>query len=86
MRSFEFTVRDVLGIHARPAGLLVKLAKSLNSEITLSKGEKFADATRLMALMNLGIGQGDRILVVIRGGDEEKSERAIRDFLEANLA
>ena len=85
MRSFEYTVRDALGIHARPAGLLVKLAKTLDSEITLSKGDRWASATRLMALMNLGIGQGDVIRITLQGGDEDASEKALRAFFNENL-
>ena len=85
MKSFEYTVKDALGIHARPAGLLVKLAKTLDSEITISKGEKSANGTRLMALMNLGVSQGDVIRVTVEGGDEDAAEQAIRSFLENHL-
>ena len=85
MRKFEYTVRDALGIHARPAGLLVKLAKTLDSEITLSKGDRSASATRLMALMNLGVGQGDVIAITIQGGNEARSEQVIASFLTKHL-
>lgn len=40
MKSFEYTVKDELGIHARPAGLLVKEAKKFQSECTITKGDK----------------------------------------------
>lgn len=46
MKQFSYTVQDHMGIHARPAGLIVKLAKGLNSEIIIEKGEKSADARR----------------------------------------
>lgn len=85
MKRFEYTVKDALGIHARPAGLLVKLAKTLDSEITLAKGEREASATRLMALMNLGVAEGDVIRVTVEGGDEDAAEAAIRAFLERSL-
>ena len=39
MKSFEYTVKDELGIHARPAGLLVKEAKKFQSECTITKGD-----------------------------------------------
>ena len=85
MKRFEYTVKDALGIHARPAGLLVKLAKTLDSEITLTKGERSASATRLMALMNLGVAEGDVITLTVEGGDEDAAETAIRAFLENHL-
>ena len=40
MKTFDYTVKDELGIHARPAGLLVKEAKNFTSKITIKKGEK----------------------------------------------
>lgn len=85
MRSFEYTIKDALGIHARPAGLLVKTAKPLDSVITIAKGEKTAIATGLLALMNLGVKQGDVISVRIVGGDEAASEQVMRRFLQEHL-
>ncbi|MBQ9109875.1 MAG: HPr family phosphocarrier protein, partial [Oscillospiraceae bacterium] len=50
MRTFIYTIKDELGIHARPAGMLAKTAKALDSEITITCGEESAAATKLMAL------------------------------------
>ena len=44
MQKFTYVIKDELGIHARPAGLLVKEAKKFASTITLSCGEKKAVA------------------------------------------
>lgn len=51
MKTFEYTIKDELGIHARPAGILVKEAKNYESKIKITKGQKTAEATRLMAIM-----------------------------------
>lgn len=85
MRTFDYTIKDELGIHARPAGMLVKTAKALGSEITITKDGKSVGAAKLMALMGLGVKCGDTITVSISGGDEEASEKAMREFLSANL-
>lgn len=85
MKTFEYTIKDELGIHARPAGMLAKTAKSLDSEITITKGEKTVGAVKLMALMGLGVKCGDTVTVTINGGDEAASEAAMKAFLEANL-
>ncbi|MGN0653612.1 MAG: HPr family phosphocarrier protein [Oscillospiraceae bacterium] len=85
MKTFTYTIKDELGIHARPAGLLAKKAKELDSEITITKGEKTVGATKLMALMGLGVKCGDTITVNVSGVDEENAEKAMKEFLEANL-
>ena len=85
MKTFEYTIKDELGIHARPAGMLAKTAKALDSEITITKADKSAGASKLMALMGLGVKCGDTITVTITGGEEEASEKAMKEFLEANL-
>ena len=85
MKTFNYTIKDELGIHARPAGVLAKTAKSLDSQITITKGEKSAIATKLMAVMGMGIKCGDIVTVTVDGGDEAKSERTIKNFFETTL-
>ncbi|MGN0575333.1 MAG: HPr family phosphocarrier protein [Ruminococcus sp.] len=85
MKTFTYTIKDELGIHARPAGMLAKTAKSLDSDITITKGEKTVGATKLMALMGLGVKCGDTITVTANGGNEDAALEELRSFLEANL-
>ena len=63
MKQFQYTIKDALGVHARPAGLLVKLAKQYISTITLEKNGKTCDMRKLMAVMGMGIRQGETITV-----------------------
>lgn len=81
MRTFEYTIKDKLGIHARPAGLLVNSVRALDSEVTVTKGAKTVGGAKLIALMGLG----DTITVTVSGGDERASENALKEFLEKNL-
>ena len=54
MKSFTYTIVDPVGIHARPAGLLVKTAKAFSgTEISVTKGDKTVKSTQLMKLMGL---------------------------------
>ena len=86
MKKGEYVITDALGIHARPAGLLVKAAKALDSTITIEKvGGKTAAATKLMAVMGMGIKQGDTVVVTAEGGDEEASIAAMEQFFKDNL-
>jgi phosphocarrier protein HPr len=84
MKEFKYTIKDPVGIHARPAGQLAKEAAKFQSIITIIKGEKNADTRRLMALMGLGIKQGDVITITADGSDEAQAADAILSFLTKN--
>ncbi len=86
MKSFEYTITDPVGIHARPAGMLVKEVKGYaDSTVTITKGDKTVNLLKLMALMQMGIKQGDTVKVEIEGGDEDAVAAALEDFFKANL-
>ena len=87
MKQFTYTITDPVGIHARPAGLLAKAAKALDSTITITKadGSKSAAATKLMAVMGLGVKTGETITFTIEGGDEEASAAAMEQFCKENM-
>ena len=85
MKEFEYTITDPVGIHARPAGLLVKEVKKYASAINVVKGEKSVNALKLMALMGMGIKQGDTVKVTVEGADEDAAAAAIEAFFKANF-
>lgn len=85
MKEFTYKICDELGIHARPAGVLVKKAGEFSSEIIMYKGEKSADMKRLFALMSLAVKQGDTVRVTVSGDDEDRACAEIESFLKNNL-
>jgi phosphocarrier protein len=85
MKSFEYTVTDPVGIHARPAGLLVKEAKQYGASITITKDGKSADAKKLMMLMGLGVKKDDTVTVSVEGEDEDAVVAKIEEFFKNNL-
>ena len=86
MKQFTYIITDPVGIHARPAGLLVKAAKALDSTVTIEKvGGKSAAAAKLMAVMGLGIKQGDTVSVTVEGGDEDANAATMEQFFKDNL-
>ncbi len=85
MKNFEYTIKDELGIHARPAGMLVKEAKKYQSKITITKEGKTVEASKLMAVMSLGVKCGQTVQVAVEGPDEEEAAAGIQAFFEANL-
>ena len=85
MRTFEYTITDEVGIHARPAGLLVKEAKNYDSVIKVTKDGKSAEAKKLMALMGLGVKKGDTVTVSVEGGDEDTVAAKMEKYFRNNL-
>ena len=85
MKEFSHTIRDENGIHARPAGLLVRRVKELGLPVTITKGEKCADASRLFAVMGLGIQCGDTVIVRVEGDGEAEAASALEAFFKENL-
>ncbi len=85
MKTFSYTIKDKLGIHARPAGLLVKEAKKYESQIQIKKADKAALATKLMAIMGMGIKSGQTVEIQISGMDEEAAFEGMKAFFEENL-
>jgi phosphocarrier protein len=85
MKSFEYTVTDSVGIHARPAGMLSREAKKYKSAICVIKNGKSANVLRLMALMGLGVKCGETVTVTIEGEDEDTVAPLIEAFFKENL-
>lgn len=85
MKEFQYVIQDPVGLHARPAGLLVKHAAGFQSTITVVCGDKSADAGKLIKLMSLGIKQGMEVTCRIEGEDEEVAAEALQTFFRENL-
>ena len=85
MKKFNYVIKDEVGIHARPASELVKEAKKYSSTITITKGDKSAVATKLMAVMSLGVKCGMEVVITCEGDQEEEAAVELQAFLEENL-
>ena len=70
MKEFTYVIQDAEGLHARPAGLIVKLAQTMDSRVTLTANEKTADCKRLFAVMKLAAKCGQELRVTVEGGDD----------------
>ena len=85
MKTVEYTIKDELGIHARPAGMLVKEAAQFKSDIKIAGPKKEVDAKRIMSVMSLGVKQNDVVRLTIEGEDEDAAAAALEQFLKDNL-
>ena len=85
MRKFSYIIRDEVGIHARPAGMLVNAAKATGCKVTLEKGDKSADACKLFSVMSLGVKCGDTVTLSVEGDNEDAALAALEEFFRTNL-
>ncbi len=82
MKEFQYTIKDEVGIHARPAGLLVREASALSSVITVECNGKQAEAKKLFAVMGLGVQCGETVTVKVEGKNEDTDFETIKNFFE----
>lgn len=85
MKEFKYVITDPEGIHARPAGLLVKKANEFQSDIKIEKDGKSADAKRIFGVMGLGVKKDMEVTMTAEGEDESEAIAAIEAFLKENL-
>lgn len=82
MAEFQYVIKNEAGLHARPAGQLVRLVKETDCAVTIEKDGRSVDAGRLMALMSLGVKKGDEITVV---ADDDEMLETLKHFFESQL-
>lgn len=85
MVKFSFKIKDPLGIHARPAGIVVQEAKKYKSNITAKFNGKTADLKRIFTLMALCAKCGAVLDIEVSGDDEQVAAAAIKAMLESKL-
>lgn len=85
MKEFTFEVKDPDGIHARPAGELVKLAKGFGSQVKMVKDGKEADVKKIFAVMSLAVKQGQTVTIRTEGEDEAEASAQLEAFMKQNL-
>jgi len=85
MKELSYIIKDELGIHARPAGLLVKKCGEFTCDIRMGRADKMVDAKRVIGVMTLGMKCGDELLLTFDGPDEDAAAAAVEAFLSENL-
>ncbi len=82
MMEGVFTIRNRLGLHARPAALFVKKASEYDSKIFMEKDGMSVNAKSIMGLLMLACPLGSRILLKVEGSDEQKAFRELGHLID----
>ena len=85
MKELKYVITDPEGIHARPAGMLVKAVKEFACDIRISKGGKPMNCKAIFGVMGLAAKKGEEVILTFDGADEEEAYKAIGRFLQENL-
>jgi len=85
MRQFKYIIQDELGLHARPAGLMVKEIKALSCDVKIEGNGKSAEASKIMAIMAMGIKKDMEVTVTIAGEGEEEAAVKLEQFFKENF-
>ena len=85
MKEFKYVITDAEGIHARPAGELVKAAKEFSSKITIIKDGKSGDCKKIFGVMALAVKRGNEVTITVEGEDEEAAAAKIEEFMKSNM-
>ena len=85
MTEFTYTIKDDLGLHARPAGLFATKCAYFKSKVSLTFGDKTVDCKKLIRLLTLGLKKGDTFTVSVEGEDEKTAASELEKFFAENL-
>lgn len=85
MKELTHVIKDPAGLHARPAGILVKTVKACSSTVSLEYKDKAVDARKLFAIMALAVPAGEEIKIFVEGENEEAEYETIKAVLSQHL-
>ncbi len=83
MKSVEYTVKNSIGLHARPAAIFVKKANEFTSEIEIKKENKTANAKSIINVMSLGAIKGSNLTIQAKGDDENEAVESLVELLDS---
>ena len=85
MKEFKYVITDSEGIHARPAGELVKAVKPFACSIKIAKDGKSGYCKKIFGIMGLGVKCGEEVVMTFDGEDEEAAYETVSKFMQENL-
>ena len=85
MYTQEITVKNEVGLHARPATYFIQNANEYKSGIWVEKEERRVNAKSLLGVLSLGIAKDTVITLIADGADEQEAVAALADLIENNF-
>jgi phosphocarrier protein len=85
MTRKEVKIKNALGIHARPAGMIANTSSTFKSEVRILKDNLQINAKSIMGVMSLAAGKGSYIIIEADGIDEKEAVQAVVHLFESKF-
>ena len=85
MPEITLIVEHQVGLHARPAALFVQTASEYESDITVTHGDRTANAKSILNVLTLGANQGAEITIHAEGPDAEEALASLEELVKNNF-
>ncbi len=85
MYSKETTVKNQVGLHARPATFFIQKANEFKSSIWIEKDDRRVNAKSLLGVLSLGIAQDVSVNIIADGSDEQQAVDALCELVNSNF-
>ena len=85
MKTIDFTVKNQVGLHGRPASLFVKTSQRYDSNITITFEEKTVNAKSIISVLGLGVTKGANISIAADGADADDALKSLKELVENNF-
>lgn len=86
MIAKEITVKNQVGLHARPATFFIQKANEFKSSIWIEKQDRRVNAKSLLGVLSLGITRGTVITIIVDGDDETEALESLIELIQSNFA
>lgn len=77
----QIIIKNIHGMHARPATIFVQLANKFNSSVKMGKNGEFVDGKSIMAILSLGVNLNTEVNLIIEGNDASEAMEELKGFL-----
>lgn len=81
----KLTIKNKLGLHARPAAMFVQIANKFDSAIKVTKGEQTVNGKSIMGILMLEANQGSVVVLTVEGHDCTQAIEELSALLLADI-
>ncbi len=86
MITRDITIKNSVGLHARPATFFIQKANSYKSSVWVEKDDRRVNAKSLLGVLSLGIVKGMTITLIADGADEAEALAGLAELVDTGFS